>query len=125
MINNSLHIGKWIYNVLNNNIQDLNIYPVIAAEGTECSYAVYWRTGIQASNTKDGLNGDTLTMSLNIYTQTYEEGLEKITTARKILSYGGEYEHMKIRNFRIIDGSEDFVNGIFIQSITFSVTITD
>ena len=50
MINNSLHIGKWIYNILNNNIQDLNIYPVIATEGTECPYCVYWRTGIQASN---------------------------------------------------------------------------
>lgn len=125
MINNSLHIGKWIYNVLNNNIQDLNVYPVIATEGTECPYCVYWRTGIQASNTKDGLNGDTLTMSLNIYTKDYEEGLKKITTARQILSYGGEYENMKIRNFRIFDGSEDFVNGIFIQSIVFSVTITD
>lgn len=125
MINNSLHIGKWIYNVLNNNIQDLNIYPVIATEGTECPYCVYWRTGIQASNTKDGWDGDTLTISLNIYTKEYEEGLEKITTARQILSYGGEYENMKIRNFRIIDGSEDFVNGIFIQSIVFSVTITD
>ena len=125
MINNSLHIGKWIYNVLNENIQDLNIYPVIANEGTECPYAVYWRTGIQASNTKDGWAGDTLTMSLNVYTKDYEEGLEKMTTARKILSYGGVYENMKIKNFRIIDGNEDFVNGIFIQSITFSVTITD
>lgn len=124
MINESLHIGEWIYATLSQ-IDNLSVFPVIATEENEGNYCVYWRTSMTSSNTKDGINGDTLTINLNIYSQDYEESVSLMTTARKMLCKGGRYNGMRICNFQIITGSEDWAENFFIQNITFTIDITN
>ena len=123
MNNSSLHIGKWLFQELSN-INGLAVYPVVASEGTTTPYAVYYRQGITASNTKDGVQGDLLTYNLNIYTDSYAAGLDYMEQARKLLSVPTKYDNMNIRNFAIVGGTEDYAGNIYIQTITFQIKVS-
>lgn len=125
----SLLIGK----VINQELKDiLQIYPIIAPNGTVGNFAVYRRLNLEVYNSKDIYNCDEKTdIAITIVSERYDEGLTLATNVKMYLEHlKGVYrtqkgEELIISDCTLIDASEDWNNEKYIQNLVFTITLSN
>jgi len=114
-----IEIGKIINKVLIDN--DLVCYPIVAPENTALPVIVYERT-FDAEQTKDGRSIDNNSIDIYILSEDYKES---ITIAKQIegliSTVKGEILDAFVFKSKLIAGAEMYVDGVYIQKITFEI----
>lgn len=120
--NNSLHIGKAVYEVLKDKIQ---IYPVIADKSASYPFAVYRRTSISTQNTKDIYNfTEWPVLQIVIASKDYDESVALADLVKDSLVHKrGVSNNVHIEDCLLIDSSENWNNDAFIQELVFRFKI--
>lgn len=104
----------------------LEVYPVIAVEGAKAPFAVYRRTGMSATSTKDRHDEDQeVTVEVTVAAPNYPSSIDKAKKIKKILEgTRGRWQDLVINGIRMTTSGEDSVNGdIFLQYMTFRIVI--
>lgn len=121
----SLKIGKVIHDELSDLI---NIFPIVAPQGSTYPFAVYKRNSLQVANTKDLFNiSETADIEINIVSNTYSESIEKAINIKMYLEHlKGVYttakdEEINISDIYLVDSSEDYNGDAYIQTLLFRV----
>ena len=137
-----LNIGKHIYSALNAIVVTpaatpnglpvlLTVFPVVAdfnVDNPTTPFAVYQRTGCQPEFTKDGFDGDivhsySVTVADNDYNNTVNLA-EKVADAIIGLSYQVKTD-IRFGQVQLTDLTEDFVEGIYMQTLQFEINTTE
>ena len=125
----SLQVGKAIYTLLSSNQQlvsmvDGNIFPLIAEINTTFPFIVYRREAITPQYTKDYWTSDEVMINVMVASNDYVESIEIADLVRQSLDQKqGEYSGIKIRDLRLIQADEDFIDDTYIQYLTFKIKI--
>ena len=125
----SLQVGKAIYTLLSSNQQlvsmvDGNIFPLIAEINTTFPFIVYRREAITPQYTKDYWTSDEVMINVMVASNDYVESIEIADLVRQSLDQKkGEYSGIKIRDLRLIQADEDFIDDTYIQYLTFKIRI--
>lgn len=122
---NSILIGETIYKKLSKSdtlkkYLGNKIYPLVAENGEQFPYIVFYRDDIRAISCKDGYYEDAVTFTVAIISNKYIESLEIANEVRKIL----EKQRIKDENLTItnatIDGVEEvWENNAYTQRLHF------
>lgn len=125
----SLQVGKAIYTLLSSNQQlvsmvDGNIFPLIAEINTTFPFIVYKREAVTPQYTKDYWTSDEVMINVMVASNDYVESIEIADLVRQSLDQKqGEYSGIKIRDLRLIQADEDFIDDTYIQYLTFKIKI--
>lgn len=125
----SLQVGKAIYSLLSSNQQlvsmvDGNIFPLIAEINTTFPFIVYKREAITPQYTKDYWTSDEVMINVMVASNDYVQSIEIADLVRQSLDQKqGEYSGIKIRDLRLIQADEDFIDDTYIQYLTFKIRI--
>ena len=125
----SLQVGKAIYTLLSSNQQlvsmvDGNIFPLIAEINTTFPFIVYKREAITPQYTKDYWTSDEVMINIMVASDDYVESIEIADLVRQSLDQKkGEYSGIKIRDLRLTQADEDFIDDTYIQYLTFKIKI--
>lgn len=130
----TLLIWKYLLPLLENNdefkrlVDTKYVYPIMVTD-TEAKFpcVVYKRDSLVPQYTKynPGYYGwtNTISISITVYSDNYNEGLYIINLIRDILeNYHEENEEIKIHPLEIVNSTEYYSEGVFSQTLTFSVT---
>ena len=120
-------VGQYIYRNLSLIDKSLKVFPVIADFNTAdpvTPFAVYQRTSCSPDYTKDLFTGNirhnySVTIADNNYTNTVTL-TERIINAMLALSHKDEKD-MRFGQVLLVDLSEDFIDGIYTQTLQFEI----
>ena len=125
----NVSIGKYIYSALTA-ITGLKVFPVVADfnEPTPTTpFAVYQRTSMEPDYTKGLFSGQirhdySVTVADNDYTNT-------VTTTEAVINKmlaltGKTMTDIYFNQVRLTDLSEDFIDGLYTQTIQFEINTT-
>ena len=137
-----LNIGQYIYSALsaivvapaataNDTPQLLTVFPVIADFNTavpRTPFAVYQRTACHPEYTKDGFTGEishsySVTVADNDFNNTANLA-ESVANALIGLSHQVK-AGIKFNQVLLTDLSEDFIEGIYTQTLQFEINTTE
>ena len=123
----SLKIGRVIHEQLKDIIR---IFPIIADKGVEGNFAVYRRTALNESNTKDLYNYEEVAyMDIIVVSSTYDCSVELAQAIKiRLEAVNGDFETAKeeaitIGSIEMTNASEDWQNDTYIQRLTFKINI--
>ena len=123
----SLKIGRVIHEKLKDIIR---IFPIIADKGVEGNFAVYRRTALNESDTKDLYNYEEVAyMDIIVVSSTYDCSVELAQAIKiRLEAVNGDFETAKeeaitIENIEMTNASEDWQNDAYIQRLTFKINI--
>lgn len=123
----SLLIGKVIVQELKDLI---DVFPIVAPNGTQGNFAVYKRLNLEVDNTKDIYNYIEKTdIAITIVTDKYDDGLQLATNIKMYLEHlKGIYktskeEDININDVTLIDASEDWNNDKYLQTMIFQISL--
>ena len=125
-MNNSLLIGKLIYQTLSNDeaiaqYVGENIWPVVAPYEVKNPYIVFLRTNDYSSAySKDGYVGDTVGFQVNVFSDKYIDSVEIANLVRN--SFEGHKisnDELEVSQIRMTNATEQFVEDTYIQTLTF------
>lgn len=125
----SLQVGKAIYSLLSSNQQlvsmvDGNIFPLIAEINTTFPFIVYKREAITPQYTKDYWTSDEVLINVMVASNDYVESIEIADLVRQSLDQKkGEYSGITIKDIRLTQADEDFIDDTYIQYLTFKIKI--
>ena len=125
----SLQVGKAIYTLLSSNQQlvsmvDGNIFPLIAEINTTFPFIVYKRESVTPQYSKDYWTSDEVMINVMVASNDYVQSIEIADLVRQSLDQKqGEYSGIKIRDLRLIQADEDFIDDTYIQYLTFKIKI--
>ena len=125
----SLQVGKAIYSLLSSNQQlvsmvDGNIFPLIAEINTTFPFIVYRREAITPQYTKDYWTSDEVMINVMVASNDYVESIEIADLVRQSLDQKkGEYSGITIKDIRLTQADEDFIDDTYIQYLTFKIKI--
>ena len=125
----SLQVGKAIYTLLSSNQQlvsmvDGNIFPLIAEINTTFPFIVYRREAITPQYTKDYWTSDEVMINVMVASNDYVESIEIADLVRQSLDQKkGEYSGITIKDIRLTQADEDFIDDTYIQYLTFKIKI--
>lgn len=129
-MNNSILIGKYIYQFLTgdtavNAIVSGNVFPVVADVEVNYPFVAYMRTGINADYTKDGQSCDTVTVNIVCVADNYTASVDLANAVRAALD-GKRYadDSVNIRQIKMDGATENFLDDAFVQELTFEIIIT-
>ena len=123
----SLLIGK----VINQELSDVvDVFPIVAPNGTMGNFAVYKRLSLEVENTKDIHNFiEKADIAITIITDKYDDGLTLATNVKMYLEHlKGVYrtkkdEEININDITLIDASEDWNNDKYLQNLVFTISL--
>lgn len=117
-----LRVGKSINYLLTNSkvIADGKIFPVVADQGTTYPFITYRRTGCGDNDTKDNIYETQTTIELVIASTSYIEGLEIACKCAEVLE---RKRYQNIKDIKLVDASEEFVDEAFIQNLVFTIKL--
>ena len=119
-----LRVGKSINYLLTNS--DVNttikgrIFPVVADQGTNYPFITYRRSGSADYDSKDKVFQDQTTVELVIASASYQESIEIAQKCREALE-GKRLDNIK--DIKLVDASEDYVEEAFTQNLLFTIKI--
>lgn len=123
----SLKIGRVIHEKLKDIIR---IFPIIADKGVEGNFAVYRRTALNVSDTKDLYNYEEVAyMDIIVVSSTYDSSVELAQAIKiRLEATRGDFETAKeeaitIGSIEMTNASEDWQNDAYIQRLTFKINI--
>lgn len=100
------------------NLVGKNIYPLVAAEGTEGDFIVYQRDGYKQVYTQMGVASQTPLIFVNAVSDDYDRSQELASLIYEALE--GTFSEPDMR-IRLEDSTEDYENGKYIQVLQFSI----
>lgn len=123
----SLKIGR----VIHSNLKDIiRIFPIVADKGITGDFAVYRRTSLNPSDTKDLYNYEEIAyMDIIIVSSNYNDGLELAQAVKiRMEAITGKFETDKedaiiVDTIEMTNASEDWQNDAYIQRMTFKINI--
>lgn len=126
---NNLNIGVVINAMLTASealtmVVGTKIFPLVAKYDTKFPFITYQRTGITTQYVKDGLVSERVSATIYVAANSYSESIEIANMVRDAMElkcgvYGGTY----VRQVYLSGSSETFYDGIYIQQLTFNITI--
>ena len=123
----SLKIGRVIHSRLNDIIR---IFPIIAEKGVSGNFAIYKRTSLSESDTKDLYNYEEIVnMDIIVVASTYDDSVELAQAIKiRLEETHGAFETQKeepiyINDIEMVNASEDWNNDAYIQRMTYQITI--
>ena len=122
-------VGKYVYQALTA-IEGLTVFPVIADFNDPQSttpFAVYQRTSCTPEYTKDIYTGGmvhsySVTIADTDYTNTVTIAEQAINAIMALSSQ--EKTDLRFRQVMLTDISEDFIDGIYTQTLQFEINTT-
>ena len=101
------------------------IFPVIADNDAKFPFVVYKRTSLSIINqTKDGYAEDMVSYEFTIVSTKYNESVEIANEIRKNMEKPKiVHELMTLCNNKIIQSTEEYSDGCFIQRLSFQSNI--
>lgn len=123
---NTLNLGKYIYNTLNNSESiTCKVYPIVADNDAKFPFIIYKRVNLTSSRCKDGTYQDEATIEVDVITDKYSVGVEIANEVRKLLEIQHTiYEGMEINDVDLIMATEEF-NEAYIQRMQFNYKINN
>lgn len=119
----SLNIGKVVYSLLSPITR--NIYPLVAENSTRFPFIVYSRDSLISSYCKDGLYEDEVTLTVNIATAKYDEGVSMAEQVRETLTINKyETDGMKISSV-MTNATEAYADTCYVQTLIFDIKINN
>jgi hypothetical protein len=127
----TLDIGTFVFNRLNSSA-DLeqylgakgNIYPVVADNKVQGTFIVYRRVALASESTKDMYKQDKVQVEIVIVSKKYTEGLQAATEVRSLMEFQhATYNNLDINDCHIVQAQESYENEMFVQRMTFAMTI--
>ena len=123
----SLLIGK----VINQELSDVvDVFPIVAPNGTMGNFAVYKRLSLEVENPKDIHNFiEKADIAITIITDKYDDVLTLATNVKMYLEHlKGVYrtkkdEEININDITLIDASEDWNNDKYLQNLVFTISL--
>jgi hypothetical protein len=123
----TLNIGKYIYNTLNQSENiTCKIYPLVADNDAKFPFIIYKRVNLNSLMCKDGLYEDEATVEISVVTDKYSIGIEIANQVRELLeSQTLNYQGLEITESRLMQASEEYNNGAFVQRLQFNFKINN
>lgn len=127
----SLSSGIVLREVLNEQLGDIPVYPVVATEDATPPYIIYQRTGLQSTKSKTQSGIDACAMALDIYTLDYESGLNLAERIRDIfegfpwMKEMDEETTLNLDCTTATDCGEDWAGDCYRQSLTLEFKVTN
>ena len=117
-----LEIGEFVFDMIND---ILPTFPIIAEQSTNLPFAVYKRVGYQGRDTKDRYNyEETITVEIIACANKYKESLKLASEIKNKLEYAkGVWRNTYITNVSLMATSEDYSNEVYVQRMTFDISI--
>jgi len=120
-------IGKYLFNILNNDLKinstigDKNIFPVIAEYGVKnLPFIAYQRNSSSPTYTKDGLSMESVNIEILCIDGDYDHSNDLALMVRDVLDNHSTDE----TRFKLVSTSENWVEeGRFIQSLIYEVDV--
>ena len=98
------------------------IFPLIAPENTAGDFIVYQRDKYSVDTTKMGIDGQTVEVWINIVSDDYDRSQTLADTVFNVLyGYKTDENGFSVR-IDLLDSTEDYENGKYIQILLFSIT---
>lgn len=131
-----MKIGLAIYNILNNDsdvvaLVSTRIYPNVAKQGSTFPFIVYQTTGVDPTDTKDGVSPmDVNAFEVLCFADSYSGAVDLAQKARIALDrVSGTYPAttgIKIQSIKFNSVDEDFEiegdgRGIYVQTLSFDL----
>lgn len=125
----SLKVGR----VIHTELSDIApCFAIVAENGTKFPFITWRRTALSCIDTKDFYNvQETATMVITIAATTYAESLQLAQAVKIRLDHraGRKYETetedpIYIDEIRLTNASEDYVDGAYVQILTFDVKMS-
>lgn len=126
---NSIIIGKTIFAVLSEDekvkeIVDKKIYPLIAPINTTYPFCVYSRESVNPNYCKDGNHEDSVNVCIIACSNDYTESADLANAIRESLECKyGNINNMVIKQIRVTNVTESFVDDAFLQRIYFNIIV--
>lgn len=102
---------------------DNKIYPIVAPEGTEGNFIVYVRDQYSISKTKQGIYEQKCIVFVSCVSDKYDTSQEIADSVFQCLV--GKYKintgKTIINSIEMLDSTEDYANGVYIQTLEFSI----
>lgn len=105
-------ITQQVYNILKREVERENVFPIVAPEGTNLPFAVFERSTLYDTETKDG-NGIEVGFTIRIVTATYFEGLRLVDHIR----YAMRHSELKPR---LTGATEEYTTDGYVQTLSFT-----
>lgn len=123
----TLNIGKYIYGVLNeSSAVTCSVYPLVADNDAKFPFIIYKRVNLLSEMCKDGTYEDDVTVEVNVVTDKYSVGVEIANKVRELLERQYiNYQGLQITDARIIQASEEYNTGAFVQRMQFNFKINN
>lgn len=122
----NLQVGKAIYKILSESLESkVQIYPLVADNGTTFPFIVYRRRSILPATSKDRfVYQSCATYEISIASDNYNETIEIADNVIQILNgIKGTYNDIDIQNIEVFDASEDFIDDTYTQTLTLKLYI--
>lgn len=119
---NSILIGKTLYKVLSENLDEaIKVYPLVAENGTKYPFVTFKRDTVEPNDeTKDGIYSDDVEFTITVVSETYNNSatianeVRRIFSPRKLIGVD-----LVLRNTRMISIDEDFNDNAYVQTLRF------
>lgn len=117
-----LEIGEFIFDMIND---ILPTFPIIAEQSTQLPFAIYKRVGYQGRDTKDKYNyEEQITVEVIACANKYKESLKLASEIKNRLEYSkGTWRNTFVTNVSLANTSEDYINEVYTQRMTFDISI--
>lgn len=119
-----LYVGKAVKSILSGIDK---VYPLVAKEGTTYPFAVYRRTGLYPSNTKDRYSyKEMATVEVLVASDEYYKGIEMAERIKgKMEHTRGTYNNINVGDITLLNADETYTDNekAFIQKLTFQIEI--
>ena len=123
----NISIGKYVYNAIQGVSESLHVYPVIATFNDPqppTPFAVYQRTSAEPDYTKSLFTGLIRhNYSVTVVDDNYSNTVtlaQQVVDALLALSHT-RHEDISFGQVIMTDLNEDFLNGLFLQTIQFGI----
>lgn len=122
ILSSSIVIGAVLQDCVSNLVT--KIFPVIAVKDAEAPYIRYVRTKLAQSAVKLNMGPTDAIVQVDCCTREYSEGVELAEAVREALD-GCQCRvgDITMRSCMLMDGSEDYRDDTFVQTLIFKVKI--
>lgn len=97
------------------------IYPLSTKINSSFPFVIYKRSSLSAEYTKDGREGDAVTVEIAVASDNYLNSVTIAEEVRKALeNKRGRYDDFDVIDARLVSADEDFIEDTFIQHLVFS-----
>ena len=122
MRTSSLDIGK----VITDRIEHiLPCFPLVAEQGTNYPFCTYQRTEMNFIDVKrNTCIQESISVDINIVTDNYTQSIELAKKVKEELDQiGGTCRGVEIENTDMINGYERYMDGAYVQTLTFRIEV--